>query len=546
MDSPAMLRITGARVYDPLNGVDGAVRDVCVQAGRIVADLPPEAPRLDASGLVLMPGGVDLHSHIAGHTLCLARRLLPEDRRGDPQPRAGRARSGTGGCAPATFTTGYRYAALGYTTVMDAAVAPLRARQALDELDDTPLLDKGFFILLGNNQLLYHLIADGRAEELRQALAWWLSATRAYAVKLANPAGVELWKRGHANATDLDQALDGGSLTPRRVILALAEAANALGLPHPIHLHCNNLGQSGNADTTLETLRTLAGHRAHLCHVQFHCYGRAPDGRPTSRAAEIVEYLDARPELSADVGQVLFGPAVTTTADVPASYWLHHLTRGKWASGDIECETGCGLLPLAYRETSYVNALQWAIGLELFLLSRDPWRMVFSTDHPNGALFSSYPRLIRLLMDREFRAEQIRRAHPAAIGRTALADGLAREYTLQEIAIITRAGPARLLGLAHKGHLGPGADADLALYAEQPDKEAMFSAPRYVLKAGEVVIGGGEFRLETAGRLLEASPAFDPAIERVLRPLFEDHYSVRFDNYPVPASPARRPDVEAP
>src|SRR2546430_3031579 len=53
---------------------------------------------------------------------------------------------------------------------------------------------------------------------------------------------------------------------------------------------------------------------------------------------------------------------------------------------------------------------QWAVGLELFLLARDPWRVVLSTDHPNGGSFLSYPRLIRLLMDRAYRDEQDRKS----------------------------------------------------------------------------------------------------------------------------------------
>ena len=65
---------------------------------------------------------------------------------------------------------------------------------------------------------------------------------------------------------------------------------------------------------------------------------------------------------------------------------------------------------------------------------------------------------------------------------SALADGIAREYTLNEICIITRAAPARLLGLRDKGHLAPGADADITIYSRQPDIAAMFSTPRYVLK----------------------------------------------------------------
>ena len=102
------------------------------------------------------------------------------------------------------------------------------------------------------------------------------------------------------------------------------------------------------------------------------------------------------------------------TADAPVSARLRDVTGGKWVNADTEVETGCGIVPFTYREKSYVHALQWGIGLELFLLSRDPWRLVLSTDHPNGGSFLSYPRLIRLLMDRDFRNEQLRRANKRA------------------------------------------------------------------------------------------------------------------------------------
>ena len=54
------------------------------------------------------------------------------------------------------------------------------------------------------------------------------------------------------------------------------------------------------------------------------------------------------------------------------------------------------------------------------------------------------------------RDEKLKQVNPKLLAGSALADGLAREYTLNEIAIITRAGPARLLGLHQKGHLGAG------------------------------------------------------------------------------------------
>ena len=90
----------------------------------------------------------------------------------------------------------------------------------------------------------------------------------------------------------------------------------------------------------------------------------------------------------------------------------------------------------------------------------------------------SYPELIRLLMDRAYRDEQLARVNSALLAGSALSDGIAREYTLEEIAIVTRAGPARLLGLSAKGHLGTGADGDVTVYSRQDNVAEMFATPR--------------------------------------------------------------------
>ena len=534
MGSP--LRIVNGRVFDPAHGVNGAVQDVCVRDGKIVDDVPPDAKRIDASGMVVMPGGVDIHCHIAGPKVNLARKVQPEDHRHDVQLRTRLTRSGTGGSVPSTFATGYRYAAMGYTTAMEAAVPPLGARHTLEELHDTPVLDKGFFVLMGNNLLLYRLLQEGRREEFRQALAWWLTVSKAYAPKLVNPGADELWKeQRNSNITSLDDKIGSFDLTPRRVIAAFIETANELGLPHPVHIHCNNLGHTGNVETTLETMRLAEGRRAHIAHIQFHSYGPAVAKNPqhaTSGAREIVAFVNSHPNISADVGAIVFGRSTIMTADAPLAYLLHQIGGGKWVNADTENESGCGIVPFAYQDRVYTNALQWAIGLELFLLSEDPWRMVFSTDHPNGGSFTSYPHLIRLLMDREYRKQQMARVNQKALDRSGLRDQQ-REYTLSEIAIITRAGPARLLGLTAKGHLGSGADADITVYEEDDDKEKMFSTPRYVIKDGEVIIEDHEFRAEHDGRILHVAPVYDRQIEQVIEPFFEDYYTIRFANYPV-------------
>ena len=526
-------------MYDPANAVDGDVRDICIEDGRIVASLPVTAPRLDARGMVVMPGGVDMHCHVASSSVNVARRLLPEDHGQHPatapllDDTAAVPRSGTDGTVPTTFTTGYRYAGLGYTTVFDAAVAPIMARTAHSQLDDTPIVDGGFFALLGNDDYLLRLIDAGDRERAREYAAWMLAAVGAYAIKIVNPAGVELWKRGTKERTDLDTALGSSRVTPRAILETLVDAANTLQLPHGAHIHCNNLGLPGNSVTTLATMAALDGRRAHFTHLQFHSYGKSPEGRWQSAAREIVEYVNAHQNISGDVGQVMFGPAATITADAPVEYLLHKSSGRKWANVDIELETGCGVVPHEYRDRNAVAALQWAIGLELFLLSADPWRLVLSTDHPNGGSFMSYPELIRLLMDRVYRDEQIARVERKLLAGSALADGLGREYSLSEIAVVTRAGPARLLGLRNKGHLGVGADADVTVYVPDDNRATMFSTPRYVVKGGVLVVEEGQLRRAPTGHRLYVRPPFDQSVTHDIERYFDQYGTVRFANVPV-------------
>jgi formylmethanofuran dehydrogenase subunit A len=541
------IRIAGGHVHDPANGVDGEIRDVCIEGGKVVADIGPEARRIDARGMVVMPGGVDIHAHIAGPKVNAARKLTPDERRDDPLERTELLRSGTGGVVPSTFATGYRYSLLGYTTVVEAAAPPLAARQVLSELRDTPMIDKAFLILMGNNQVLFELIRESGgavSSQLRDAVAWWLDATGGYGVKLVNPGGVEAFKQDNGNVHSLDDEVAGFAVTPRQILEAIGGAVDELRLPHPVHIHANNLGVAGNAETTLETMRTVSGRQAHFAHLQFHCYGGRVGGsvsQARSRAPDLVDYLSSHPEITADVGQVMFGPAVTMTADGPVSAVLRDLDGGKWLNHDTEVETGCGIVPYRYRAGSYVHALQWGIGLELFLLGRDPWQVMLSTDHPNGGSFLSYPKLIRLLMDRAFREDQIGRANQRAIRRTALLDGLDREYTLNEIAIITRAAPARRLGLSDKGHLGIGADADVTIYHDRADREEMFATPRYVIKGGELAVEEGELRRSDDGVVLSSRAPFDPEVSRVLEPLFGRRYTVAFEHYPVRDPALREP-----
>lgn len=543
MSVPEYTRITGGYVYDPTNGIDGQVRDLWILDGRIVE--APSDPtvrplrEINACGLVVMPGGIDMHCHIAGPKVNVARKMRPEEKRNSAALHStSNTHSGTMGSVPSTFATGYKYAGLGYTTAFDAAIPPLSARHAHEEFDDTPCIDKGIYVLMGNNHFVMQSIQQKEPEKLKAFIGWLLNATKGFAPKLVNPGGVEVWKSQQAgNVSGIDSLVDHFEVTPRQIVSSVALAANELGLPHPVHIHCNNLGMPGNWNTTLETMEALEGHRGHITHIQFHSYGGgdADENTFNSKVGPLADYVNSHPNVTVDVGQVLFGETTSMTGDGPLGYFLSKIYGGKWFSSDTEMESGCGITPIKYRNKSLVHALQWAIGLEWYLLVNDPWRVVMSTDHPNGGSFLAYPQIIRMLMDRTYRQDILKTCHPLVRERSVLGD-LQREYTLNEIAIITRAGPARILGLKHKGHLGPGADADITIYTPHENKETMFELPRVVIKSGRVIVDQGDIREAFNGKTLHVEPEYDREVEADIKLWFEKYYSIRWRNYPVDAS----------
>jgi len=536
------LLIRGGRVIDPTNGTN-AMRDLVVRDGRIAAPVAgePYDETFDASGCVVMAGGIDMHTHIGGGKVNLARMLMAEDHRDGANPIALPYNllelASCGNCAPGTLATGYRYVEMGYTAAFEPAMVPSNARHAHMEMGDVPVLDHGAYVMLGNDELFLQLLAEGGPDaknfsQLRDYTAWTIQASKAMGVKVVNPGGISAFKFNQRKL-DVNEQHAHWQVTPRQVLHTLARALKELGVPHPLHIHGSNLGVAGNIRSTLETIEALEGLPAHLTHIQFHAYGTEGPKKFSSAAQQIAEAVNANPQISIDIGQVMFGQTVTASGDTMRQYAQSDLANPrKWVGADIEGMAGCGVVPFRYREQSYVNALQWVIGLEIFLLVKNPWQVVLTTDHPNGGPFTSYPHLIRLLMDRSFREEQLARLHPEVVSQCALRS-ITREMTLDEIAVMTRSGPARLLGIPDRGQLGVGAAADIAVYREQADREAMFRVPERVFKDGALVAKHGTLTATPVGGTHFVEPGYDTAIEKTLRKHWGDHGAINFDNVAI-------------
>ena len=395
--------------------------------------------------------------------------------------------------------------------------------------------------MLGNDDYLLGLMRAGAGPSaVRDYVAWTLATSRAIGIKVVNAGGAVALK-SNVRTFSFDDVVPFYGVSSRAIVKTLQRAVHELGVPHPLHVHCNNLGIAGNVETALATIAAAEGLPLHLAHLQFYGYGKEGERGFSSAAARLAEAVNAAKSVTIDVGQVMFGQTVTISSDVLRQFNARdQASPKKWVIFDGDAN-GFGIVPYNYRAKDFYNAVQWCVGLELFLLIDDPSRVFFTTDHPNGAPFTTYPEILALLMDRDLRAKWIAALPPAAVAVTTLAS-IRREYSLNEIATMTRSAPARLLGLADRGHLGPGAAADIAVYADDADRAKMFRAAALVFKDGDLVVRDGQVTHYRWGRAFTIQPGHDRAIERRMRNYYDDRYGLPADAMAVPASAIGRPN----
>jgi len=456
-----MMKIANGRVYDPANAINGEIRDIYFDGGTIVAPTDEPCETFDANGCVVMAGGIDPHCHIAGEPLELLR-------------DAGNK------IVPGVNRLGNEYARMGYTLAVNAAMPALSARRTIVEENAIPKLDTANLVWVGENPVLLDLAAHGSNGELDQYLSWLMAISGARGLKLINPS----------------EGKSDGELPYEKLTDRLTDACMRLDLPHPLHLHHPFLGQMGAYEAVTQTIERAEGRPLHLAHLQFYGYRQNDAGQAVSAAEPLAKAINAHKNVTCDVGAVVFGDAAAVTADAGFAKKLGKGKRG-FRSELWEADGGFGVLPLLYDADNAMGATQFLTGLELLLLIGDPSRIFLTTDHPNGGPFTAYPYLIRLLADKPFRDETLKKLNAKAVSRSAV-PSIEREYSLYEIAQITRSGPAAVLGLPKRGHLGAGATGGIAVYRDQPDKEAMFRGPVRVFRGETHVLAANEREYDAA------------------------------------------------
>lgn len=271
--------------------------------------------------------------------------------------------------------------------------------------------------------------------------------------------------------------------------MGMANALSGAFPENPPHLHLPHLAKGEGFSGLQSFARRSMGRRCHLSHLSHYAF-ESEGGRLVPRGKAAAALLDEYKNLSADCGPVVFGPALTFTADA-------ELAARVSRSGGGEAVRHAGspftASPYEFKKDRYIDALLWLAAMELILSTNELSRLSLSIDHPSGGSVTGYPSIIAMLMERDRRADFCAGLNASAVAASTLPK-IKRELTLAEIALITRAAPAAVCGLTERGHLGNGARADVVLLREQKDLAEMFAHPHYVIRNGGVIVENGKWK----------------------------------------------------
>jgi formylmethanofuran dehydrogenase subunit A len=133
--------------------------------------------------------------------------------------------------------------------------------------------------------------------------------------------------------------VDHFDVTPRQIIRELAPRrsttwAAAFG-PHPLQQpgHARQLADHARDDESPR--RASRPHHAHPVPQLRRRRGRRNHVQ-LEKVQPLADYVNSHPNITVDVGQVLFGETTSMTGDGPLGYYLHNVYGTKWFSADTE------------------------------------------------------------------------------------------------------------------------------------------------------------------------------------------------------------------
>ncbi len=492
--------IKNGLVFDPINNIDGEIKDILIESGKIIEKFSNEKDikEINAKGKTVIPSAIDIHSHVASQQVNWAR-LLGVNNNKFKEIWHG-----------LTLKNIARdYISNGYTFILEANVFPSLAKQTVFNFKQLPVLDKAMLLNISNLWSLELEFQRGKIDEMAIFLSDLLSKTYGFGFKVYNPFENESW--------NLRELRDSVSQTGRLynfsaldVYENIVKCVETIGLPHSTHAHIEGyekqIGKE-NLLTVLEKIKSLkleVGQKtnSHIKRNQIFHIAHANSYNYDNDNENLINFLNANQNFDVDLAFIGFNkinPLITSDRRLINSMLTNNILENpyKLICSAVEFEGDSFVSMRSFEKSNDHDCIWWANALDLALNIKNKLQVSLTLNFPNYANVTDIPEIVTWLVSKEARDNFMKDMNNDFIKKNSLKDN-DKVLSFSEFVTITRVSPAKSLGLSNiKGNLGERADGDINILDlnineidisknHQNLKKAL-SNIEYVIKSGKIV-----------------------------------------------------------
>ncbi len=508
------LIIKNGLVFDPLNNIDGEVKDILIENSKIVDKFSKEKEikEINANGKTVIPAAIDIHTHIASQQVNWVRLLGTKNEL---------FKNVWNRLTLKNFAR--NYISNGYTFILEANVYPSLANQTVFNFSLLPVLDKAMLLNVSNMWPLEIEFQRGKIEDMSVFLSDLLSITKGFGLKVYNPFESESW-----NFQKLRKEVSGKgrlyNFSALDVYENLTRANEHLGLPHSIHAHIEgyeDIKAKNNLFTILNKVNSLdlqpnSKINSEIKRTQIFHIAHASAYNVDGNNSELINMVNSNENIDLDLGFIGFdqiNPLITSDRRLIDSLLKANNSEAthKLIRAAIEFEGDTFATFRNFDKKNIANCYLWANALDIALNVKNIWQIQFSINFPNYANITDVPEIATWLMSKSARDTFMKDMNSDFLKENSLINN-DKILTFNEFVILTRASPAKSLGLGSiKGNLGIGADADINIIdlsindidiSKNPNSiKTDLSNIEYVIKAGTIIKEQEKIDLSLQGKI---------------------------------------------
>jgi len=542
--------IKNGLVFDPINNIDGEIKDILIESGKIIEKFSNEKDikEINAKGKTVIPSAIDIHSHVASQQVNWARLL------GVNNDKFKEIWHGL-----TLKNIARNYISNGYTFILEANVFPSLAKQTVFNFKQLPVLDKAMLLNISNLWPLELEFQRGKIDEMAIFLSDLLSKTYGFGFKVYNPFENETW--------NLRELRDSVSQTGRLynfsaldVYENVVKCVETIGLPHSAHAHIEGYEKQVGKDnliTVLEKIKSLnldASQKtdSHIKRNQIFHVAHANSYNYDNDNENLINFLNENQNFDVDLAFVGFNkinPLITSDRGLINSMLTNNILENphKLICSAVEFEGDSFVSMRSFDKGTYQDCILWANALDLALNTKNKLQVSLTLNFPNYANVNDIPDIATWLVSKEARENFMKDMNNQFIKNNSLQDN-EKVLSFSEFVTITRVSPAKSLGLGNiKGNLGKGADGDINILdldineidisKNYQNLKKALSNIEYVIKSGKIVKKEEDINLNHQGSIFWSSGKIEiEGKEFILakkKEFYQKYSSMFYDSYKI-------------